>query len=334
MRNRIINGAMVIDQRNAGAAVTAEAYLVDRWRVWRNQTYSIQQVTDAPTGFSNSLRVTKTNTTQSTYGYLIQYIEGFNFADMMFGTANAKTVTISFWVKSSVTGTFTAGIGNSAPSTRFYPASYVINSANIWEQKSITIAGDTTGTWAGATNGVGASVYFNFGSTGTATLNSWQAGDVQVASAAGANLGTTNGATFFLTGVQLEVGTQATSFEYRQYGTELALCQRYYWQSFDGQTPSGTDVIGTSGIQGIVSTGLINGTVGILPSEMRVNGTTTVYDWNYTAGKVMRFDPNSANNSNQDGAAGVRFRRWLFMFSISGANASQVGAFVETDAEL
>jgi hypothetical protein len=227
-KNRLINGNMVIDQRNAGAAVTVEGYSVDRWRSWINQTYSIQQVTDAPTGFSNSLRVTKTSTTQSTYGYLIQYVEGFNFADMMFGTANAKTVTISFWVKSSVTGTFTAGIGNSAPSTRFYPASYVINSANTWEQKSITIAGDTTGTWAGATNAVGASVYFNFGTTGTATANAWQVGDVQPSSAGSANLGTTNGATFYITGVQLEVGSQATSFDFRSYGTELALCQRYF----------------------------------------------------------------------------------------------------------
>jgi hypothetical protein len=230
-KNRIINGDMRIDQRNAGAVVSAEAYLVDRWRVYRNQTYNIQQSTDAPTGFKNSLLVTKTNTTQSTYGYLVQFIEGFNFADMEFGTANAATVTLSFWVKSSVTGTFTAGIGNAAgsfsSSTSFYPATYTISAANTWEQKTITIAGQTSGTWL-TTNAAGASVYFNFGATGSATANSWNSGDLQVASTGGANLGTTNNATFRITGVQLEKGSTATSFDVRDYGRELILCQRYY----------------------------------------------------------------------------------------------------------
>ena len=226
MKSRIINGAMVIDQRNAGAAVTAEGYLVDRWRVWRNQTYSIQQSTDAPTGFSNSLAVTKTSTSQSTYAYLIQYVEGFNFSDMSFGTANAKTVTLSFWVKSSVTGTFSAGLINSA-SNRSYPATYTISTANTWTQASVTIAGDTTGTWVGSTNGIGAGVWFNFGGNGTATANAWNASDATSGVTGNANLGTTNGATFYITGCQLEVGSSATGFEYRVYGTELANCQRY-----------------------------------------------------------------------------------------------------------
>jgi hypothetical protein len=229
-KNRIINGAMVIDQRNAGAVVTTESYLIDRWRVWRNQTYDIQQSTDVPTGFSNSLKVTKTSTTQSTYAYLIQYIEGFNFADMLFGTANARIVTLSFWVKSSVIGTFSAGIVNSA-SNRTYPATYSISSANTWEQKSITIAGDTSGTWVGSTNGTGAGVWFNFGASGGGTANSWNAADATSGVTGNANLGTTNGATFFITGVQLERGTQATSFDFRSYGTEFALCQRYFEKS-------------------------------------------------------------------------------------------------------
>ena len=235
MKNRIINGAMVIDQRNAGAAVTAEGYLVDRWRVWRNQTYSIQQSTDAPAGFSNSLAVTKTSTSQSTYAYLVQYVEGFNFSDMSFGTANAKTVTISFWVKSSVTGTFSAGLINSA-SNRSYPATYTISSANTWTQASVTIAGDTSGTWVGSTNGTGVGVWFNFGGSGTATANAWNASDATSGVTGNANLGTTNGATFYITGVQLEVGSSATGFEYRQYGQELALCQRYFelWSNIGG----------------------------------------------------------------------------------------------------
>jgi hypothetical protein len=225
-RNRIINGDMRIDQRNAGAVVTAEAYLIDRWRIWRNQTYNVQQSTDAPAGFSYSLRATKTSTTQSTYAYFAQYVEGFNFADMLFGTANAQTVTLSFWVKSSVTGTFTAGIANAA-NNRSYPATYTISSANTWEQKSITIAGDTTGTWVGSTNGIGVHVWFNFGAAGTATANTWNSADASSGIAGNANLGTTNGATFAITGVQLEAGSVATPFERRDYGRELMMCQRY-----------------------------------------------------------------------------------------------------------
>jgi hypothetical protein len=246
MKNRIINGAMVIDQRNAGASSTAEGYLVDRWRVWRNQTYSIQQSTDAPVGFSNSLAVTKTSTAQSTYAYLVQYIEGFNFSDMYFGTANAKTITISFWVKSSVTGTFSAGLINSA-SNRSYPATYTISSANTWTQASVTIAGDTTGTWIGSTNGTGAGVWFNFGGNGTAAANSWNASDATSGVTGNANLGTTNGATFYITGVQLEVGSSATGFEYRQYQQELALCERYYYHTFsNGASPASPNSLAVS----------------------------------------------------------------------------------------
>ncbi len=226
-RNRIINGDCRIDQRNSGAVVTSEGYLVDRWRVWRNQSYDIQQVTDAPTGFSNSLRVTKTSTTQSTYGYLIQYIEGFNFSDLLFGTANARTVTLSFWVRSSVTGTFSAGLANSAEN-RNYPATYTISAANTWEFKTITIAGDTSGTWIGSTNGKGAGVWFNFGATGSGTANAWSADAIVPASSGSSNLGTTNGATFAITGVQLEAGSVATPFERIDYGRELMMCQRYF----------------------------------------------------------------------------------------------------------
>ena len=239
MRNRIINGAMVIDQRNAGAVVSAEGYLVDRWRVWRNQSYNIQQSTDAPTGFSNSLLVTKTSTTQSTYGYLIQYVEGFNFSDMLFGTASAQTVTLSFWVKSSVTGTFSAGLSNSAEN-RNYAGTYTISAANTWERKTITIPGDTSGTWIGSTSGKGCGVWFNFGASGSGTANAWAADAIVTASTGSANLGTTNNATFQITGVQLEKGSTATSFDVRPYGTELQLCQRYYYR----QTPTGTAYYG------------------------------------------------------------------------------------------
>lgn len=229
-RNRLINGGMVIDQRNNGAAVTGAQYTVDRWRTWFDPgAYSFQQVTDAPTGFSNSLRVTKTNTTASTnYAGFVQYIEGYNFADMNFGTASASAITLSFWVKSSITGTFTVAVCNSAEN-RFYGATYTINSANTWEFETITIPGDTTGTWLGATNGVGLQLWFNFGQPASAqAANTWTTSAGARSVAGSTSLGTTNGATWQITGVQLEAGSVATPFERRDYGRELMICQRYY----------------------------------------------------------------------------------------------------------
>jgi hypothetical protein len=227
-KNRIINGDMVIDQRNNGSAVTGQQYLVDRWRSWFDPgTYSFQQVTDAPAGFTNSLRVTKTNTTQSTYGFIVQYIEGFNCADLGFGTASAQTVTVSFWAKSSITGAFTVALGNSAEN-RWYGANYSISAANTWEYKTITIPGDTTGTWL-TNNGIGIQLVFNFGQAASAQAAGVWTTAVNARAATGStNLGTTNGATWQVTGVQLERGQTATSFDVLPYGTELALCQRYY----------------------------------------------------------------------------------------------------------
>jgi hypothetical protein len=238
LKNRIINGAMVIDQRNAGASVTAPAgsttYFTDRWAILELTDGSAtgQQVTTAPTGFSNSLLVTVTSAdsslTTNQQITIIQRIEGFNTADLSFGTANASTVTLSFWVRSSVTGTFSGSLRNSA-NDRSYPFTYTISSANTFEQKSVTIAGDTSGTWIGATNGIGLEVIFSLGAgpDRSGTANAWASSNLVSATGA-TNLMATNGATFYITGVQLEKGSTATSFDYRPYGTELALCQRYF----------------------------------------------------------------------------------------------------------
>ena len=239
MKNRIINGAMTIDQRNAGASVTAPTaggYTLDRWYVEEGTdgAATIQQITDAPTGFNNSLRMTVTSADASLgtsqYFEINQTIEGFNTADLAFGTASASTVTLSFWVKSSLTGTFGGSLRNSAYN-RSYPFSYTISSANTWEQKSITIAGDTTGTWIGATNGAGIRLSFCIaaGTNLLGTANAW-AGANNIGATGSTNIMATNGATWQVTGVQLEVGSTATSFDYRPYGTELALCQRYYFR--------------------------------------------------------------------------------------------------------
>jgi hypothetical protein len=237
-RNRIINGAMVIDQRNAGASVTpaTSQYTLDRWYLGITQAskFSIQQNAGSvttPVGFANYLGATVVSaysiTATDTFT-LRQYIEGFNTADLAWGTANAKTVTLSFQVYSSLTGTFGGVIQNSGAS-RCYPFTYSISSANTWTQISVTIAGDTSGTWVGATNGIGIGVLFGLGvgSTYSGTAGAWSGSSYYGATGATSVVGTAS-ATFYITGVQLEVGSNATSFEYRPINTELTMCQRYY----------------------------------------------------------------------------------------------------------
>jgi hypothetical protein len=239
LKNRIINGAMVIDQRNAGASVTlgngVGTYTLDRFAFYKDNssaTVTSQQSTDAPTNFNNSLLVSVTTGAASSAAQelvLIQSIEGFNVADFGFGAAGASTVTLSFWVRSSLTGTFAGAIANNGAS-RTYIFTYSISSANTWEQKTITVAGDTTGTWL-KTNGVGLVLKLDLGagSNYNGTAGSWTTGNIYSVSGA-TKLMATTGATFYITGVQLEKNTSATPFERRLYGQELANCQRYYFR--------------------------------------------------------------------------------------------------------
>jgi hypothetical protein len=235
-KNRIINGAMVIDQRNAGASVTLASggtYTVDRWQGYEDTdgVMTAQQNSSAPTGFINSLKLTTTTADSSLastqFALIQQKIEGFNISDLGWGTASAATVALSFWVRSSLTGTFGGSLRNSAQ-TRSYPFTFTISTADTWEQKTITIAGDTSGTWL-TTNGIGIHVAFGLGvgSTYSGTAGAWATAQYFSATGATSVIGTLN-ATYYITGVQLEKGSTATSFDYRPYGTELALCQRYY----------------------------------------------------------------------------------------------------------
>jgi len=241
MKNRIINGAMVIDQRNAGASVTITSdglYTLDRWQAYSDvgtSKYSVQQNAGSvtpPVGFTNYLGVTSLATTSvgsADYYMLSQKIEGYNVADLGFGTANAKTVTLSFWVRSSLIGTFGGAIQNNA-GNRSYPFTYTISVANTWEYKTVTIAGDTSGTWTTTnTAGIILRIGLGVGSTSSGTAGAWAGATYYSATGATSVVGT-NGATFYITGVQLEVGSQATGFEYRQYTNELQLCQRYYFK--------------------------------------------------------------------------------------------------------
>jgi hypothetical protein len=240
LRNRIFNGDMRIAQRGtsfAGLTDGGSKYTIDRWR-WNESGTStavqtVSQEASAPTGFVNSLKV-ETTTAQSplnaTNSYrMFQVIEGNNISDLAWGTAGAKPITISFWVRSSITGTFGGSITNTT-GDRYYVYSYSIAAANTWEYKTITVAGDTSGTWL-TDNGVGLFLNFSFGtgSTYLTTPGSW--GSTRVDAPTGqVNVAGTLNATFYITGVQLEAGSVATPFERRPFGTELALCQRYYYK--------------------------------------------------------------------------------------------------------
>jgi hypothetical protein len=230
-KNRIINGAMTISQRGTSFS-TSNIYTLDRWYEYiaSPSAFTITQSSTAPSGFTNSFLMT--NTTGGSIGsnlnFFSQTIEGYNIADLDFGLSTAKTFTLSFWVRSSVAGTYGGSFRN-AGASRTFPFTYTISAANTWTFITKTIPGCTDGTW-NTTNGVGLEVDFDLGSgayTGAAT-GAWSTGNYIGATGTQTSFIPTNGATFYITGVQLEVGTQATTFDYRSIGTELALCQRYY----------------------------------------------------------------------------------------------------------
>ena len=236
---------MVIDQRNAGNTVnntTSSLYTLDRWQIYGTSASKFRIAQGgAPTplaGFSQGVQwysLAATSVGSSDLYIFRTKIEGFNTADFSWGTASAKAVTLSFWVYSSLTGTFGGAFGNNN-GDRSYPFTYTINSANTWEQKTITVAGDTSGTWD-TTTGIGLAIVFSLGagSTFSGTAGAWASANYYSASGT-TNFVSTNAATLYITGVQLEKGATATAFDYRPYGTELALCQRYFVRMGDGNS--------------------------------------------------------------------------------------------------
>jgi hypothetical protein len=309
-KNRFINSAMVIDQRNAGASVTptADTYTLDRWSVGMSQAskMTIQQSSTVPSGFSKSLSVTVasayTPSASEWFGFF-QKIEGFNSADLGFGAAGASTVTISFWVRSSITGSYGFSLSNSSQN-RSYPVLYTVNSANTWEQKTITIAGDTSGTWVGGTNGIGLLCIWSLGagSTYQQTANAWGTG-LGLGTTGQTNWITNAGATFYITGVQLEKGSTATSFDYRPYGTELALCQRYFQKYI---SPAGNGIFNstTTIVRCAIPTQVqfrasptvtISGTFGCYDGN--ATGTITSFSATYSGVNTMEFDATVATGT-------------------------------------
>jgi len=281
-KNRIINGGMAIDQRNAGAQITpaAGAYLVDRFQYDASQSnkFNSQQNPGGAgfaTGFRKYLGLTVASAysiTSTDYFHLIHKIEGNNIGDLFWGTSNASAVTLSFRIYSSLTGTFGGSIRNGSYD-RSYPFTFTINSANTWETKTITIPGDTAGTWA-FDNSLGLVVAWGLGngSNYTGPAGAWAGANYQSATGAQSVVGTA-GATFYITGVQLEKGSTTTSFDYRSYGTELQLCQRYYQN------------LGNVGVSALSATGVIGF---LFPTPMRATPTIT-FSYNGTSNAIYRF---------------------------------------------
>ena len=236
-KNRIINGGMVIDQRNAGASVTPTQgqYTLDRWQslLLQASKFTVQQnagAVTAPAGFINYLGVTSSSAysvLSTDYFAQATYIEGLNATDLGWGTANAQSVTLSFWVRSSLTGTFGGSIQNYA-NNYSYPFTYAISSANTWTYATVTISGPTAGTWLTTNSGLlQLSFSLGVGSTYQGTAGTWASSGRVLSPPGCVSVVGTSGATFYITGVQLEKGSTATSFDFRAYSTELAMCQRY-----------------------------------------------------------------------------------------------------------
>ena len=342
MKNRIINGAMVINQRAFSGTAVTSAYTLDRWNVNSIQAgkFSVSQSSTAPTGFSNSLLATSLSAytvTTNDYFTIFQPIEGYNMADLGWGSASAKTITLSFQVYSSLTGTFGGSIIN-ASANRSYPFSYSIPIANTWTTVSVTVAGDTTGTWTGATNGVGMYVNFSLGAgtSASGTAGTWASAFYASATGATSVVGT-NGATFYITGVQLEVGSSATGFEYRQYTTELALCQRYYWRNND---PTATSTFIPCG-NGYI----FNSTTGTFQLSFPVTMRTRVATINFS--NVRVYGAANASSGVVTSISGIQSTNTVFQADVAASSATFVvgtpaqlqgnnntAAFVEFSAEL
>ena len=333
-RNLIINGAMTVAQRGTSAVTATANFPVDRFRVDHSTdgAFTAQQSTDVPSGqgFVNSIKYQTTTADSSLaadqFFYTRQIIEGLNSARLMFGSSSAKTLTLSFWVRSSLTGTFGGSVWNDG-FNRSYPYSYTIDAADTWEKKTITFTGDTTGTWL-TTNGRGINVGWGLGigSDYLGTAGAWAASGLISPTGATSVIGTLN-ATWYITGVQLEVGDTATDFEHRTYGDELIKCKRYFTQ----WTGTANQTVGT----GTVITGTTSFVDVQFPIEMRTGPTITqssTYIYEPAASTVSSL----GTIYNDESSAGVNITHSSGLTTGRAAmwNLTATGSYVRADAEL
>ena len=309
----IINGDMAVDQRNAGASVTAvnNAYHVDRWRVFSGAAskFTVQQQTSVvPPFFRNAQKITSSSAYSAAAGEafaLNTAIEGGSIASLGFGTANAKYVTLSFLVYSSLTGTFSGSLFNAAWN-RSYPFTYSVSSANTWTTIVVAIPGDTSGTWS-TTTGTGLVVNFDIGSGSNwkGSANAWGAA-AYTGVAGSVSIVGTSGATFYVTGVQLEVGqfdaNSIAPFQHESFANNLARCQRYYQKSYSYEDVPGTV---SSGNRGNAFVYLMGGSTSphipfYFYPELRVTPTVVAYSTANanTTGKMTAGSTDATANTN------------------------------------
>lgn len=347
-RNLIINGAMEVAQRGTSfSPPSSGAYVVDRFHQYQGGggVLYYEQSTDAPAGFKNSLKIT-VNTADSSIAsgdfYYMRYeAEGSDCSRLSLGTSDAQEFTFSFYVKSSLTGTFSGAFQNSAVN-RVYVFEYTINSANTWERKTVTLTGDTSGTWLTNTS-VGLRIAFDLGNGSSlrSSAGEW-AGSGNYGSTGSVELVGTASATWFITGVQLEVG-EATPFEHRSYGDELARCQRYYEKSFTQDT---APVAGIGMPDRIVGTSFstLNNTLGTYQEfsvTKRASPTMTIYRTS-AAGSAASGSANWYNGSSWQETTSITTSANERVFrvdlgSLTGAgfgDAFLVGLHYTADAEL
>jgi hypothetical protein len=322
-KNRIINPSGIINQRGAQTAVNG--YFSDRWYAGTGGTAVVNGNTVS--GYLElDVTTADTSVAASDLGYLYQPIEGFNTADLLIGTASAKTITMSFKHKHTKTGINCCALINSA-SNRNYIFEYTQSVANTEETHSETITLDTSGTWIGATNGVGLKVFFTTfsGTSFHASAETWQAGNLLATSNQVNNMDSVSNF-FRITDVQLEEGTVATELEYRNYGAELALCQRYLQSSWSQGSAIGSAISQTSNaVQqswGSSNAGSVAGQAIMLPVTMRAIPTLVTYDEALNTGKVTTLNsgagPTNDVTVNQNYTTTNLFQVRLFNNSVYG----------------
>lgn len=307
-RNRIINGDMRFDQRNVGNTIspTNSQYAIDRWRADLTQASKFNTTrlaTSPPAGFTHYLRLFSNSpytVTSTDYFGVNQLIEATNLLDFQLGTANAKAFSLSFWARSSLTGTFSGAIRTGDSSNYSYPFTYSLPVANTWTQISISIPGPTAGTWAtGAVQGMDVWFSLGTGSNLSGTAGAWTAANILGVTGAVSLVGTTS-ATLDLTGVQLELGPTNTPFERRPYGHELYLCQRYFEKSYETETALATNTaLGTWSSCAINSSDFY--TYGYVPFKVPKRSTPTIQEYSQLGNAGVLYNASSSVNQGNAG---------------------------------
>jgi len=348
-RNLIINGAMQVAQRGTQVTgVTTPGYRTcDRFyhSVSNLGTWTVDQSTDAPNGFSNSFKVTCTTADASPaaadWCFLFHRIEAQNLQHLAFGTADAKSMTLSFWVKSNKTGAASLDLLQFDNSTKMVSKSYTINSADTWEYKTISVPADTAGQ-IDNDNGSGLQVTFfmNGGSnyTSGSFQSTWSTYDGTNRNPSNLGVGGAVNDYFAITGIQLELGDVATPFEHESFGQTLAKCQRYYTKSYDYEDSPGTNTeTGVVYFRGSSADSVTNRTVNVsFPVDMRTNPTCTAYSISGTSGAISNCSVTYSENSALTGSSisGTTGKRGFSKVVCGTSVNNMIGLHFVADAEL